>query len=358
MAISPKAFYRATNPTKALDPHDPTTAGYYIDFSEVRGGQIIEELRTAIAWAEATDYKCELFTGHIGCGKSTELLCLKEKLEADGFHVVYFVSDEDLDMGDAEITEILLAIARQVSESLEKDQTIKDNIAGTLQGAKKLLQSDVLKFNIETAEIPGIGKFGVGFDSTEENQDKLSLSGFIGSISTTTRKNRDMRDRLRDFLEPKSEKVIDVLNEGLFAPVGETIASASYDGTVRLWNRSGEELQVLRGHEDRVLSVSFSPDGETIASASDDGTVRLWNRSGDELQVLRGHEDRVWSVSFSPDGETIASASSDGTVRLWPVESLEDLLVRGCSWLEDYLLLYPDENKTDDGDILCEYPPS
>lgn len=108
--VTPQEFYRATNPTKALNPHDLTTAGYYIDFSEVWGGQIIEELRTAIAWAEATDYKCELFTGHIGCGKSTELLCLKDKLEADGFHVVYFVSDEDLDMGDAEITEILLAI--------------------------------------------------------------------------------------------------------------------------------------------------------------------------------------------------------------------------------------------------------
>lgn len=232
MTISPQDFYRATNPTKALDlSQGASDRLYYIDFSEVRGGQVIEELRTAIAWAEATDYKCELFTGHIGCGKSTELLCLKQKLEDDGFHVVYFVSDEDLDMGDAEITEILLAIARQVSESLEQDKAVSGKVWKTLQGAKKLLLSDVLKFNVETGEIPVLGKIGVGWDGREDGQDEMSLSTFIGNISTTTRKNRDLRDRLREFLEPKSEKVIDVLNDGLFAPVGEKLREAGKAGS-------------------------------------------------------------------------------------------------------------------------------
>ena len=55
----------------------------------------------------------------MGSGKSTELLRLKAQLQKEGFHVVYFESSKDLDMGDVDITDILLAIARQVSEGIE-----------------------------------------------------------------------------------------------------------------------------------------------------------------------------------------------------------------------------------------------
>ena len=65
---------------------------------------------------------CALFTGHIGCGKSTELLRLKAELEDEGFHVIYFVSSDDLEMADVDISDVLLSIARRISESLEKIQ--------------------------------------------------------------------------------------------------------------------------------------------------------------------------------------------------------------------------------------------
>ena len=102
-----------------------------------------------------------------------------------------------------------------------------------------------------------------------------------------------------------------------FSPDGKTIASVSGDKTVKLWNRQGNLLQTLTGHKDLVYSVAFSADGETIASASWDQTVKLWNRQGNLLQTLIGHDNRVYSVAFSADGETIATASWDQTVRLW-----------------------------------------
>jgi WD40 repeat protein len=66
--------------------------------------------------------------------------------------------------------------------------------------------------------------------------------------------------------------------------------------------------------------VSWSPDGKTLASASWDGRVRLWTAAtGKEQATLKGHTNGVSSVSWSPDGKTLASASWDQTVKLWDV---------------------------------------
>ncbi|MBW4527715.1 MAG: AAA-like domain-containing protein [Phormidium tanganyikae FI6-MK23] len=103
----------------------------------------------------------------------------------------------------------------------------------------------------------------------------------------------------------------------VFSPDGKTIASASWDNTVKLWSRDGRALRTFKGHQDDVTSVAFSPDGKTIASASWDNTVKLWSRDGRALRTFKAHQDDVWSVAFSPDGKTIASASRDNTVKLW-----------------------------------------
>jgi WD40 repeat protein len=108
-----------------------------------------------------------------------------------------------------------------------------------------------------------------------------------------------------------------------FSPDGQTVASASYDRTIRLWEAaSGAKKQVLEGHRDSVNAVAFSPDGQTVASASDDRTIRLWDAaSRAKKQVLEGHRDSVNAVAFSPDGQTVASASYDRTIRLWDAAS-------------------------------------
>ena len=59
-----------------------------------------------------------------------------------------------------------------------------------------------------------------------------------------------------------------------------------------------------------MLSAAFSPDGTRIVTASDDITARIWDAAtGNELTVLRGHEDPVLSAGFSPDGTRIVTAS-------------------------------------------------
>ncbi len=132
-----------------------------------------------------------------------------------------------------------------------------------------------------------------------------------------------------------------------FSPTGDAIATASKDNTAKLWDLDGNCLLTFTGHQNSVNSVSFSPTGDTIATASQDGTAKLWDLQGNLLadfsgykgNLLKGEADFVelkipiYSVCFSRDGKFLITGSQDGKVRFWPVETLDELLVRGREWL-------------------------
>ncbi len=131
-----------------------------------------------------------------------------------------------------------------------------------------------------------------------------------------------------------------------FSPDGKMIATAGDDKIAKLWKLDGSSIKTLIGHSFIVSNVAFSPDGQFIATASWDKSIKLWSKYGTLLNTLTGHEGRVFSISFSPDGKTLASTSDDETVILWNLD-LDNLMIRGCNWLHDYLKTNPNLSESD-----------
>ncbi len=160
----------------------------------------------------------------------------------------------------------------------------------------------------------------------------------------------------------------DAIQSVAISPDGKTIASASDDGTVRLWEleadnpnssreikdqggwvravvfvsdrqmitagqdknikiidiASGKVVKTLSGHTNLVNSLAIAPVVNLLVSGSFDNTVNIWQISTGKLQqTLKGHTDKIWGVAISPDGKQIVSASRDKSLKIWDVKTGE-----------------------------------
>ncbi|HKQ09044.1 MAG TPA: hypothetical protein VJ464_28235 [Blastocatellia bacterium] len=138
-AKSLRDAYNAVDPTQPLAADDAR----YVDCIDVRGNEdVVGKMFRSISYSET--YSHQLFTGHRGCGKSTELLRLKARLEGADFHVIYFAVDDDLDPNDLIYTDLLLSIARR-AEANFRDARI--DLSGALKTVEAWFAEVVFKQN-------------------------------------------------------------------------------------------------------------------------------------------------------------------------------------------------------------------
>ncbi|KAL3795244.1 hypothetical protein HJC23_008329 [Cyclotella cryptica] len=154
-----------------------------------------------------------------------------------------------------------------------------------------------------------------------------------------------------------------------WSPSGELLATGSYDGVARVWSRSGELRQTLKGHRGPIFSLKWNKRGNYLLSGSYDKTTIVWDVSVDKgfvkqqfsyhfapaldvdwkddltfascstdktvqicrvgsaraLKTFSGHTDEVNAVKWDPSGTLLASCSDDCTAKVWDVNSSSTL---------------------------------
>lgn len=141
-----------------------------------------------------------------------------------------------------------------------------------------------------------------------------AVSGSFDSSAIRWSLKRDVAEQVMRFHD-SAVNAVAFLRDG-------RIATAGADAHIAIWTSGRPQPDsVLDGHTAPVVNLAVSPDGTTLASASWDRTVRLWSLAGGAPRVLEGHSQNVNGVAFMPDGRNLVSAGYDATVRIWPVRS-------------------------------------
>jgi len=100
--------------------------------------------------------------------------------------------------------------------------------------------------------------------------------------------------------------------------VDDAIVTGGNDNTARIWSRDGRLLHVLAGHTGPVVAAAAAADERRIATASYDGNVRIWDvASGHEITVLKGNGSAVNAVALDAHGDLAVTVGTDDLVRIW-----------------------------------------
>jgi Cdc6-like AAA superfamily ATPase len=160
----------------ACDPFLPASEQYYYDCRDARGGDafiknVFNHLKRANPDKEENRqnkrYRHFLFSGHIGSGKSSELKHLVDRLKESNQHnvtffPVYIDTFDYLDVYDVSITDILLSVVTELSETLREELGIELKDTYFRKRFEEIKEYALGKYEINEGELDlGVGKIKI-----------------------------------------------------------------------------------------------------------------------------------------------------------------------------------------------------
>jgi GTPase SAR1 family protein len=263
----------------------------YVDCTSVRGNEdVVEQLFRRVTWSDQS-HTAQLFTGHRGCGKSTELLRLKQRLEAANYAVIYFEADEVIDVEDVVYSDILVAIARQVYEGFEQlkvplDQQLLDDIFAWF--AEKVLHYESAK----AAEAELAGEFEIGSPPFFS-----ALAKILARVTGRLRTSVESKVEIRRQLDPQITQLIDQINLLL------------QTGIAQLRKRGKQGLVIIVDNLDRIPFRLVEDTRRTLHDA-------LYIDHGEQLRACRCHIIYTVPIAmfYSPQAAILSGIFPDNLI--------------------------------------------
>jgi hypothetical protein len=279
-------IYNSVDPFRPLEPGDPA----YVDCEAERGdANVLLDLGPEII--RSARYTCQLYAGHRGAGKSTELLRLKADLEAKGCFVVYFAAvgeDGDIDPQDVQYTDILLACTRHLLESLKN--------------ADPAPLSTWFKDRLKT--LYDLGQTELQLESL--NVDVNLLASQFASMTANIRAVPSERRKIRDLVNPHTVTLVKALNEFIAdgqrkLPAGKTqlvVIADNLDRIVPIYDEHGRS-----NHDEIFLDRCDQLKGLDCHLIYTVPIAMVYSNRANDLKEIYGNPDLLPMIMVqTPDG--------------------------------------------------------
>jgi hypothetical protein len=185
----------------------------YVNLDDVRGDADIVKRLSSVIRLSTESFSSQVLAGHNGCGKSTELMRIRADLELGDpkYFVVFCDVFENLDLNDVDFPDLLLDLVRQIADALRSRAGIELKPSyprEVVERLNKLLHSEV------------------GVESVEIGSDLAKITG-------TIKNSPDMRQKVREALEPFTDTLLSAANDVIGAAVSQ-LSKQGYAGIVLL----------------------------------------------------------------------------------------------------------------------------
>lgn len=211
MALDDKirAVYKVFSPSPlTVDQND-----LYVDLDDVRGDADIVKRISSVIRLSNESHTSQVLAGHNGCGKSTELMRIRAELENGDpkYFVVFCDVFENLDLNDVDFPDLLLDLVRQIADALRKGAGIELKPSYLKEVVERINKALHCEIAVESVEI----------------------GSALAKITGTIKNSPDMRQKVREALEPFTDTFLTAANDVIGAAISK-LSKKGYAGIVLL----------------------------------------------------------------------------------------------------------------------------